>query len=53
MQLSRYKSSRWAIARLDVDDNAGCVGKVSERDSCSVTNFSVAAEEKGALVFYK
>lgn len=45
--------SRWAVGRLDVDDNAGCIGKVSERDSCGVTNFAEKASEKGVLVFYK
>lgn len=51
----KYKRTGWAIGRLDVDDNAGCVGKQNAKDACKVDVFAKHAVRGsgGPLVFIK
>lgn len=51
----RYNCTEWVIARLDVDDNAGCIGKVTEKEACTVTAFAehAVSSNLGPLVFLK
>ena len=51
----KYRRTEWVVARLDVDDNAGCVGKKSAKEPCKVDCFASAASRgsEGALVFIK